>query len=208
MNNPIRFVLVATLSFASVCTSALALDTDNLSIGSSAISLEPDSETSPIGKPFGTQGQTFLTIGGGVASDISDATDSNLHIAYSSFFVQDVEIIGELGGWYFSQRGDDAFGVNLSLIFRWHFLNKNTWSLYADAGIGMLAATSDVPDGGTPVDFMPRFGGGATFRINDSGSRLITGIRWHHVSNARVLGEARNPSRDAVMLYTGIMIPF
>src|SRR5436309_3218979 len=61
--------------------------------------------------------------------------------------------------------------------------------------------------GGTGFDFMPRAGVGFTRRLTDD-MRLEAGLRWHHISNARIHGEARNPSRDAPMFYVGLIFPF
>jgi hypothetical protein len=33
-------------------------------------------------------------------------------------------------------------------------------------------------------------------------------VGWHHISNGRYTGDVNNPSRDSVMVYAGIMIPF
>ncbi len=162
----------------------------------------------PSNKPFGTAGSEWVTFGGGVAHDLSDATDANFHINFSRFFVDDVEFVAEVAAWTFTQRGDDAAGLSASMFFRWHFVNEEWFSLFVDCGIGMMVADNVVPEMGTGVNFMPRVGGGATFALGDAGARLITGLRWHHISNARIHGEERNPSRDAPMLYVGIMIPW
>lgn len=159
---------------------------------------------------FTRAGSTWLTIGVGVAPDFSDNTDYNAHLAWSKFLVDDVEFMLELGGWYHDQPDDDAFGFNPNLVFRWHFLKSEdlAWTVYADAGIGVLFATDDVPQGGTNFNLMPRVGAGVTRRITDEGARLILGVRWHHISNARVHGQDENPSRDAPMFYAGVSFPF
>lgn len=160
---------------------------------------------------FGTADSSYWGITGGVGfalEDNDDSTDTNLGLTYHYFLVDDFEIIGEIGGWYFAQDGDDAGGVNPGFTLRWHFLNRDRWSLYADAGIGLLLATDDVPQGGSSFDFMPRAGVGASFRISENGTRGYMGVRWHHVSNARITGDDRNPDRDGVMVYGGVMFPF
>lgn len=161
---------------------------------------------------FGAAGSRHLGVVGSVGfalEDDDDSTDFNLAFAYHHFIIEDVEIIGEIGGWYFDQDdGDDAVGINPAFTIRWHFLNRDAWTLYADAGIGLLFATDDVPPGGTEFNFMPRAGGGATFRLDDRGTRLLVGARWHHVSNARIRGEGRNPDRDGVAVYAGVMWSF
>ena len=136
------------------------------------------------------------------------STDINAALTYHYFLLDDFEIIGEVGGWYFSQDGDNAAGVNPGFTLRWHFLNRQSWTLYADTGIGLLLATDNVPATGTSFDFMPRAGGGVSFRLNDRGLRGYLGARWHHVSNAQINGADRNPDRNGIAIYAGLMFPF
>lgn len=174
--------------------------------------IEADTELSLGGvQPFGAADTSYWGVTGGVGfalEDDDDSTDTNLGLTYHYFVVDDFEVIGELGAWYFAQDGDDAGGLNPGFTLRWHFLNRDRWSLYADAGIGLLFATDDVPDGGSSFDFMPRAGAGASLRLDDRGTRGYLGVRWHHVSNARINGDDQNPDRDGVMVYGGVMFPF
>lgn len=164
------------------------------------------------GKPpvprYGEEGSRWWTIGGGIANDLSDATDFNLFGAYSYFLVDDVEFSAELGLWYYAQTGDDTAGLNPNMVFRWHFYNDQDWTVYADIGIGLVFTADDVPPDGTSINFTPRAGLGFTHALDDSGTRLMVGVRWAHVSNARIEGDGENPSRDSVMGYVGVIWPF
>jgi hypothetical protein len=82
-----------------------------------------------------------------------------------------------------------------------------SWTLFADVGIGVLLATDNTPSGGTGFNFTPRAGVGGTWRLNDEGVRLQAGVRWHHISNARINGETRNPDRDGIMGYVALQFP-
>ncbi len=159
-------------------------------------------------QPYGSEGTEWILFGGGAAYDLSNNTDININIGYSRFLVDDVEWLLELGAWYHSQEGDDAASLNPLMEFRWHFYNQDKTSLFVNLGIGMFFATDNIPDKGTGFDFSPRAGIGLTHQIAEDGTRLITGIRWHHISNARIAGEFRNPSRDAPMVYVQFAIPF
>jgi hypothetical protein len=163
-------------------------------------------------KPFGTPGAEYWSLAAGVADDFNDATDLNIRGAYSVFLIRDVEFSLELNAWYFDQPGTDALGINPAFDFKWHFYNGepegNPWSFFADLGIGMLFATDEVPSGGTAIDFMPKAGLGLTRKLDEAGTRLEAGIQWHHVSNARINGDEKNPGRDAPFLYIGVMWPF
>ena len=157
----------------------------------------------------GEKGGQWLTLGAGVAWDFDQAVDINIpRIAYSYFLSEDVEWSLELNGWHFEQEGNDAWGINPVMIFRWHFINTGAWSAYIDGGVGVLLATDKVPEGGTNLDFTPRLGVGITKQLTDAGARLQLGVRWHHISNARIEDDARNPSRDAPMIYGAVVFPF
>lgn len=161
-------------------------------------------------RPYGAAETRWWTVGGGVAHDFNGSTDSELLFSYSYFLAEDVEFGAEAGGWYFNQTGDNTVGGSLSMLFRWHFVNSGPWTVYADLGIGFLIAGDVVPEGGTSFDLLPRAGVGFTRALTESneGSRLQVGLRWHHVSNARIFGESNNPARDQPMLYVGFIFPF
>ncbi|MEL6224806.1 MAG: acyloxyacyl hydrolase [Cyanobacteria bacterium J06627_8] len=122
----------------------------------------------------------------------------------SHFFANGQSINLELNGMAFFQTGDDAAGVNLTLLHRWHFVRQENWSLYIDGGAGLLGTTDDVPSTGSSFNFTPQAGGGATVRLNDE-QRLMVGLRWHHISNANLFSS--NPGRDSVMGYVGVNFP-
>lgn len=171
----------------------------------------PSADTmAPAGSPsrvYGREGDRSWTLSTSLAYDAS-AFDQAITFAFNRFLVDDIEYILEAGLWSFhDQSSQQAFGISATLGFRWHFVNRDRWTIFADAGIGMLGTTDTVPPGGTGFNFMPRVGVGLTHRIDDS-TRLITGLRWHHISNARTRGDDRNPSRDAPLFYVGLIVGF
>ncbi|MCB9845173.1 MAG: acyloxyacyl hydrolase [Phycisphaeraceae bacterium] len=169
-------------------------------------------DTPPARAEFGAKGSQWLTAGVGGASDFDEAEDAYGFVAWSLFLDQDVEWIVEGGGWALDQPGDVVAGASLSTIFRWHFLHRGPWTVFGDAGIGVLLSADKVPvEGsldGTNVNFLPRLGAGATYELDPGGARLIVGLRWHHISNARILGDDDNPGRDSAMVYVGLTWPF
>ncbi len=122
---------------------------------------------------------------------------------------------GSLGVWgHYQDDSDEASGA-FDFGARWHFVNRGRnyddgsgMTVYAEMGIGMLFATGEVPDGGTSYDFTPRAGFGATWPIGDGQMRLDAGVRWQHFSNGSSAGSDDNPSRDAAMVYVGVIFPF
>ena len=208
----------ASLFLAALLTSAARADDTRytLTVPDPATTFDLRQPTQPTDpKPeekkqprFGEKSAEWATFSFGAASNLADATDWNLRVAWSHFVVENIEFSVELNTWYFDQAGDNAFGVNPAFVFRWHFVNTQDWTLFADVGIGILLTTDVVPERGTGFDFTPRVGGGFTYRLDDRGDRLQVGLRWHHISNARIEGDVGNPSRDGIMLYAGVMIPF
>ncbi|MFZ2873026.1 MAG: acyloxyacyl hydrolase [Phycisphaerales bacterium] len=159
--------------------------------------------------PFGAADTRWWSVGTGVAFDFEDGTSFNVHGSLSYFVAENIETVGEVGAWYYSQPGEDAFGINPAFVVRWHFINEGSWTVFADIGIGMLLASSDVPaDNGTSINLTPRAGIGLTYALDDAGTRLQLGLRWAHVSNARITGHDDNFGVDAAMPYIGIVFPF
>lgn len=141
--------------------------------------------------------------------NVSDpANDFHLSFAFSTFLVEDFEFMIRLGLWAFDQPGKDAIGLGFELGFRWHFFEHGDLTVFADGGAGLFGSSHNVPEGGTSFNFTPFAGAGMTHAIGSSGTRLVLGVRWHHISNARINGEDRNPSRDGVMVYAGVQFPF
>lgn len=176
--------------------------------------LAPSDLAIPSAAPFGTSGSWRWALYGGVAFDIEDDNEQyNTTFAASYFLADDITVDFELGGLFFDdesggRRSQDAIAANFNLIFRWHFLVHERWTLYAEGGAGVLLATEEFPRGGTNFNFTPQGGLGVSIELPDSEARLMTGIRWHHISNARINGEDDNPGRNAIMFYTGVSFPW
>ncbi len=143
-----------------------------------------------------------------MAYDFDGSTDLDVFARYSRFLARDVEAGLEGGLWHFNQDGENPLGLSAAVLFRWHFIHQPDWTAFMDGGIGVLGASDNVPAGGTGFDLMPRIGIGFTRRLTDAGLRLEGGLRWHHISNARLQGDDENPSRDGPMLYAGVTMPF
>lgn len=214
-----------TLAVPSLALSMGTLYEDPAATASSdaqaenAENAETPAQTASDGKPlpgYGRAGTDWLTFGAFYANDFDSDSDINLHVSWSRFLVDDIEFMVEGALWYFNQEGQDTGGLSGSFRFRWHFLAAQDyrWTVFADAGIGLLAGFDEVPDGGTGFNFIPRAGMGFTRAFNESiegeshGPRWEVGFCWHHISNGRIEGDGRNPARDSLAIYAGIIIPF
>ncbi|MBL8963323.1 MAG: acyloxyacyl hydrolase [Phycisphaeraceae bacterium] len=207
-------LLSAAVALGSCAAFSHASGSSSLDTTPAAVSIQPaapsDAEPSPAPPllAYGAEGSQWVTFGYGAADNFENAVDQYVSFTWSTFLAKDVELGLEAGVWYFNQPGDNEAGLSGSLIFRWHFYTAETWTAYLAAGIGVLGATGNVPDTGTSFGLLPRAGVGVTKQLTDDGLRLDVGIRWHHISNARIHGDDDNPSRDGAMLYAGLIFPF
>lgn len=181
-----------------------------------AASAQGSQEKSLFGEAVKEKDRTwFLTVGAGIAPGGNDGTHADMFVACSTFLGTGLEIQFEASGWYFDQNEDDnTAGGGFTVNLRWHCLSGayeggtgTDWTVFVDAGIGLIVSGDDVPPGGSSVNLAPRVGAGATFRLGDSSTRLVGGIRWHHMSNARSNGDAENPEFNAPMFYVGVEWP-
>src|SRR5215468_7799949 len=131
---------------------------------------------------FGRAGTTWLSIGGGFAWDFGRNSDVMGNVGWSIFLADALEFRLEAALWYFNQEGNNTGAVSGEMLLHYHFLHDQDWSwtLFCEAGIGLLGAFDEVPDGGTGLVFAPRLGLGFTQRITDDGTRLEVGARWRH----------------------------
>jgi lipid A 3-O-deacylase len=158
-------------------------------------------------RPFGQKDSWRFNIQGAYGNHIVENADSFAlgGIGLSYFPVDHLSLEMEFNGLYFDQAGPEAWGGNFNLLMRWHFLWKEKWSLYVDGGAGVLFTTDDVPQEGSSFNFTPQAGLGVSLAISDE-TRLLAGVRWHHISNANIFSS--NPGRDSVEVYAGLSFPF
>ena len=156
-------------------------------------------------QPFGAKDSWRWQLLGSWIGDFQGASQLEAEWSASWFFMQNVSLDFGLSGDAILQPGLDAGGGGASIMFRWHFLARQAWSVYADLGCGMLFTNEPVPSDGGRVNFTPRAGLGGTIEVSPS-VRLMGGARWYHISNANT-GES-NPGRDSLQVYGGLSFPF
>ena len=125
----------------------------------------------------------------------------------SYYFGDDVSLGLEVQGYYVDQPVEDTAIIGTGLLLRWHVIELDRWSLFADGGVGISLADDEVPDGGTHFNYTGKGGGGATFELRE-GTHLIGGVRFFHLSNGNLHGRDENPSQDGVQYYVGVMFTF
>ncbi len=171
------------------------------------LSLQDEAANTTTVAAFGAAGSQRWNVTGRWAIDYHD-TANNAYggsLGMQWFLVDDFAFAPSLTLWGFSQEGQDSYGGGIDLMFEWHFLSRDTWSLYVDFGCGMLGTTEPVPFDGSQFNFTPQAGLGATMDIGQN-RRWLIGVRWFHISNASLY--ANNPGRNNIMVYTGLSLPF
>jgi hypothetical protein len=141
----------------------------------------------------------------GVDFENSDSSFIMAGLGLSYFILDDLGIEMEFNGLRIDQPGEDAWGFNFNLLLRWHVVSRETWSFYLDGGAGVLVSDEDVPDGTSEWNFTPQTGLGFSLDLGGD-TRLLTGVRWFHISNANT--DAANPGRDHYQFYAGLSFPF
>ena len=158
--------------------------------------------------PFGQPGAWRWNVQGGLGADFDDSENrfGLGGISFSYFTREDFSVELEFNGLYFDQdTAENATGFNFSLLLRWHFMVRENWSLYVDGGAGVMETTDPVPPGGSTYNFTPQSGFGLSFDVGEE-TRMLTGVRWHHVSNGRTFDT--NPAQDAIFVYAALSFPF
>ena len=198
-------LIIATPTFAEEGADRSSLRLDQALFTTQS---QPDAPAKAPPK-FGARGSWWWSLGmaGGVVGDTDG--DINVNFQLHTFLINNVEMGLEFGGTFFNdQRGPDSIGGGFNLNFRWHFIHKERFSIFAEAGAGVQGTTHDVPFAGSKFNFTPRAGMGLTWQMfRDKPMRVMLGSRWQHVSNAGVTS-GDNPGRDTGVIYLSLIFPF
>ena len=197
---------------AGMAVDEFSLETDF----AAAINAHPEDGKPPAlpAPEFGTKNswRWMVQVGGGFDTRESENKFVLLGGGISYFMIDDVSLNLELNAMYFSQISEDAVGLNFALLFRWHFIAEDTWSIYIDIGVGFLGTSDKVPGptpteprGGSSFNFTPQGGIGFTVEVAEN-VRFVMGGRVYHISNAQIY--EGNPGRDNLYFYAGVSFPF
>jgi hypothetical protein len=167
----------------------------------------PSTTTTPSSNPYDLpQGLwTFSTYGAFAAVPSSDR--ENIYsgvIGLGYYFIPNNSLSIELTGLTATQDGNDVTGGGANLLLRTNLLNTSAFSGFIDFGPGIVQTNHRFPEGGTDFNFYFKTGFGAEIHLSNR-TDLLTGIRYLHVSNARIDGPARNPSINTIEAYLGVI---
>lgn len=158
--------------------------------------------------PFGTQDTwrfNIMAAGGFALDEDRESTFVLAGVSFSYFLIDNFSLEFEFNVMGFDQPGTDAIGGNFNLLLRWHIIARETWSIYVDAGAGILGTSAKVPPGALALNFTPQAGIGVSFEVAEN-TRMFIGARLHHVSNANLADY--NIGLDNAMAYVGLSFPF
>jgi hypothetical protein len=100
---------------------------------------------------FGAKDSWRLNFEGEWMGDFQDANELQGRIGAAWFFVDNAELALYGTGGYVSQPGQDAGMYGIDLEARWHFLARETWSLFGSIGCGVMGSTASVPSDGSEL---------------------------------------------------------
>ncbi|MFG0251744.1 MAG: hypothetical protein ACF8NJ_02585, partial [Phycisphaerales bacterium JB038] len=131
-----------------------------------------ETDSAPLDSPappaaFGQAESWWWTTSAAVGLDVlRDSESYTANLAATYFLVDDfsLEVQGSLH--FLDQEREDAFAGSLALLFRQHWwLADEKTTFFLDAGVGLLAATDDIPEEGAEYGLTPQFGAGLTFPV-------------------------------------------
>jgi len=195
--------LCGAISVASSGAQASAFTFDDTISMQSAPEIKVESAGDQT-KRYGELNSLRFNVLAGGASNFTDTSLAQGGIGLSWFalawFSVELELLG-MGA--FQDEGKDAVGGDLNVLFRWHFWRdaQESISVFGEAGVGFALFSEEVPPGGSNFNFAPQIGVGASFDLGDD-SRLLLGVRWLHLSNARTTDS--NDGLDTVLIYAGL----
>lgn len=126
------------------------------------------------------------------------------HLWYSS---DNVAFGVGLSAMNFLVGGADVQGLEADAIGRFTFWRGDDLSVFVETTGGYLQSTDGIPPGGTEWNFTFSFGPGVDIPIGD-GVDLMTGVTYHHISNALGRESPRNPSQNEADLWIGLGFRF
>ena len=146
--------------------------------------------------------QAYGTYAGGI--DAKEVIGSGA--AGASYYVFDNLSLGlEVSGYHLTQSpGRNTWMYGVAGVLRHHLLQFDRATVFADVSFGPVEAAARVPEGGTYFNFATRSGLGVTYPLREH-LYLLGGVRYFHLSNARIEGSQRNPSINGIEGFLGLM---
>jgi hypothetical protein len=157
----------------------------------------------PTTQPVVAKGTRTASVATGYEIGLGSTIIPSVQLGANYFFVDNFSIGIEGAVLGVGQPGDDAVALGVSGVLR-HFLAEwDRTRLFMDLSFGPYEASDRVPEGGTRFNFITRVGPGVTYQLDET-THLMAGVRYWHLSNARIEGVDHNPSLNACEVSIGL----
>lgn len=123
----------------------------------------------------------------------------------ASYYVFDNLSLGvEASGYSTLQDSESGVAFGLAGVLRDHLLHFDRFTLFSDVSFGPAQDSTRIPADGTYFNFITRTGVGLTYELREH-LYLMGGVRYFHLSNAKIEGADRNPSINGIEGFFGLM---
>ena len=157
--------------------------------------------------PFGN-GSRLWSITAGMSRDKQLGAIGLYQFSADHHVADDLALrVGGTIGYARPTRTPDGLQGGPELGGRWHFDRRGRCSRYLDGSVAAVWHQHSLTPESLRFNFDIQAGVGATYRLHEQ-LMLKGGLRWHHLSNARVRGKSHNLGYDGPMLYLGTLRPF
>lgn len=176
-----------------------------------AVPLGPPARAAPPAPPARdplAEGSSWWSVTGGVSFDDRLGQIHLVQAGLGYGVAPDVGVhFGVTLGYAHSLRTKDHVlgGPEVGAI--WRFAQSGRWSGYLDGSAGAVVHEEPLTEESLRFNFDLQAGLGAGYALR-GGTLLRGGVRWHHLSNARIRGKPRNLGYDGPLLYAGVTVPF
>ena len=143
--------------------------------------------------------KSFFWDGNGEVDDAGIGVHVGRHVSDAVAFGLGTNLVS----WW--TPGRDVYSCELEGLLRVHPVRD--WPLFVDGTAGFQLANDQIPPGGTVWNFTFGFGGGVELPVA-AGTSVLTGVTYHHISNALGRDNERNPSQNEARLWIGMAWAF
>ena len=192
-----------TLSLSAIPTSTAGQDTDTAPAPAPASGSASAESLSPF-----AEGARYFSLTLGTSRDPSLGRIYLTQFSVDHYLWNDIALrAGFIFAYADARRNDDGVYGGPELGLRWHFLQHDRFSLHLDGSVAAVFHEHPLTENSLRFNFDLQAGLGAMYQLSDD-LLLQGGVRWHHLSNARIRGKSRNLGYDGPMLYLGFLHAF
>lgn len=206
-------LIVLSLGVTSFATSVVAdssvPDTDGAALATTvSVTWPPAStEASMLSQPF-AKGARYWSMAAGRSRHASLGSVDYTQLHLSHYLVDNLAIeYGGMVGYINAERTSAGMLGGPQVGVRWHVAKGQRWSTYTEGLVGAVVQQYPLTEHSLRFNFDLQPGGGATYQLTEH-TLCQGGVRWHHLSNARIRGKAHNFGYDGPMLFLQVMRSF